>query len=891
MAEKVNIASLSIDFDDVIKQSAKYKAEIEKTKKAQKELDQTTEAGRLAFVKYDAQLKNLKKSYRDNQTFASALDSVNKDLEKTMSTQNKSTQELRDSRRELNQISKQIVGNTEEEIQLRTELNEAIDEQTEALRNQSSEFNSSKDQIGEYENGFKSAFAQIDITNGGISGFVQRSQEAGGTGKLLTSSLGGMIKGFVGVTKASIGFIATPVGVFLGVVAGAFLLVQNAMNRSETATNKIKKALSAFSGIINGVLKVLEPLGEFLIDGLVAGFELVEKGVFSAMEGIQTALNFLGFDETAESMKGFVEGVRETTQASKELVVAEVELQKAQRLSQKIQLDFQKEAEKLRQIRDDVSKTDAERQKANEDLGVVLKQQLESELQIANQALEVSRLRIEAEGATKEALDQQAEALTTISDIQERITGQESEQLTNRVALQKEASDKAKKIQEENLKRAQKVVDNAIKRQNEELTLYIEGQGIKKKTLQEQLDFEKTVSDKKKEILKAELEANKITQIQFDTELLRIKNDLLQKQAEIAVENAQKELEDYVRGNQSKVDSEKFLSEQIFEEERSRLERLAEQRRGFEAKRLEEGVISETEYNSAINEVNKANSIAKTQLQAERDEAQKEKEIIDFENKLALDAERSELDLEQALLYLERGKQDELKAAEATGANKTLIEEKYANAEVEIKRKVSENKLSLASDTLGNLITLMGKESAAGKAVAVAQATIDTYSSAVSAFNSLSGIPIVGPVLGGIAAAAAVASGIATVRQIVSTPKPSIPSATFAKGGILNGASHANGGIQTRFGELEGGEAVINRRSTSMFAPLLSSINQAGGGKAFANGGILGQAGQPSSMFDYDLFAEKTSQAVASLPNPVVGVDEITRVSGRVAEIEEVSTF
>ena len=55
----------------------------------------------------------------------------------------------------------------------------------------------------------------------------------------------------------------------------------------------------------------------------------------------------------------------------------------------------------------------------------------------------------------------------------------------------------------------------------------------------------------------------------------------------------------------------------------------------------------------------------------------------------------------------------------------------------------------------------------------------------------------------------------------------------MARGGLLQGPSHAEGGIDTRFGELEGGEAVINKNSARMFKPLLSAINQAGGGIPF----------------------------------------------------------
>jgi hypothetical protein len=63
----------------------------------------------------------------------------------------------------------------------------------------------------------------------------------------------------------------------------------------------------------------------------------------------------------------------------------------------------------------------------------------------------------------------------------------------------------------------------------------------------------------------------------------------------------------------------------------------------------------------------------------------------------------------------------------------------------------------------------------------------------------------------------------------------------YARGGITYGPSHANGGIPTRYGELEGGEAVINKRSTAMFKDQLSQLNQAGGGVSFGDGGVTGK--------------------------------------------------
>lgn len=871
-AEKINIASLSIDFNDVIKQSAAYQKEIDKTKKKQKELDKTTDEGRQAFAQYEAELKNLKKAYRDNQSFAAALDSVNKDLTKTMSTENKSTQELRDSRRELNQIAKNIVGNTEEEIELRNQLNDAIDAQTEKLREQSSEFNSSKDKIGEYENGFKSAFEQINIMNGGIGGFVQRSAEAGGTGKLFTTSLKGMAKGMVGMTKASLAFIATPIGAIIAVLAGAFLLVKNAMNRSETATNKIKKAMSAFTGIISGLLKFLEPLGEFLIDGLVAGFELVEKGIFKAMEAIAAGLEFLGFDDAADSLRGFTSEIQESVEASKKLAEAEIALEKAQRIAQKTQLDYQKQAEKLRQIRDDESKSISERIKANEELGKVLKEQLAAELAIAQQALEVAKLRIEAEGSTKETLDAQAEALTLISDIQERITGQESEQLSNLNSLRKDAAAKRKEIAEK-----------AIQKMNEELDLYIKQQGIRKKSLEEQIEFERKVSAKKIEILDAELAAKKISQIKYDAEVLELQNSLLQKQADLTVENARRELEEYNNKNRSKLDSEKFLSEELFNEEKARFERLAEQRREFEKLRLEEGVISQTEYNAAINAINEENRIANEELELERKEAKEEQEAVDLENKMILAEEQFQNEFAIRQARLEQERQAELAAAEKTGADKNLINKKYNAFEKTLGKDLTEFKNQQNAMILSGLKGLFGESTTLGKAFAIAEIATNTVQNASKAFTQAA-VFASNPLTLPLAANANIQGGIIIATGAAQAAK--VAGVKFAKGGVLQGASHAQGGIKTAFGELEGGEAVINRRSTSMFAPLLSSINQAGGGRKFANGGILGQSGQPTSMFDYEMFGNKVAEANASLPAPIVGVDEITSVANKVDVIE-----
>jgi len=108
---------------------------------------------------------------------------------------------------------------------------------------------------------------------------------------------------------------------------------------------------------------------------------------------------------------------------------------------------------------------------------------------------------------------------------------------------------------------------------------------------------------------------------------------------------------------------------------------------------------------------------------------------------------------------------------------KNKAEQEGSEESLKIEKLTTEQKLDLASNALGNISQLVGEGSKVGKAAAIAQTTIETYKGAQSAFSSLAGIPVVGPALGAVAAAAAIAGGIANVKQITAIGDPvSAPS-------------------------------------------------------------------------------------------------------------------
>jgi TP901 family phage tail tape measure protein len=116
----------------------------------------------------------------------------------------------------------------------------------------------------------------------------------------------------------------------------------------------------------------------------------------------------------------------------------------------------------------------------------------------------------------------------------------------------------------------------------------------------------------------------------------------------------------------------------------------------------------------------------------------------------------------------------------------------------------------------------------------------------------------------------------------------------FANGGMVQGKSHAQGGEKFAVGgrvvELEGGEAVINKRSTAMFKGQLSAMNAAGGGVKFADGGLMNMPSFASSQFDAT--NQQNMMGAMNQSNRVIVVEaDITESQNTVGIIEAEATF
>lgn len=790
-----------------------------------------TETGKVR-QEYNSLVKVQQTLMDSNGKLRSSTDAYEEALKREIKTK----ADAKKSNSELIKLADQLDLSNDENIETLNQLNKKIDENTEFLKANSSQMQQQQMNIGNYESALKNAVMEINIFNGGLQGFATRATQAGGAGALLTNSLKTATSATIGLTKSMLAFLVSPIGIVLGVIAGAFLLIQNAMNRSEESTNKLKAAIAPLTGIFNAILKALEPVGEFLIDGIVAGFELATKAAETAIKIIGGGLKLLGFESAGDAVLEFGNAMIQAGKDAQELALAEQELEKSQRKARLTQLQYQKEAETFRQIRDDETKSIQERIKANDELGAVLEKQLQEELRIAQTALKVANLRMKAEGENKETLDAQAEALTQIADIEERINGQRSEQLKNRVSLQKEAHD-----------RYMAQIDAQISKQKEQLDLWILQQGDRAKTLQEQLDLDRQIAKKSIAILDQELKAKKISREKYEAEVLKIRMDLAKQEAYIVEENAQRELDILIKNTDKQLEERKRLNG----EELVLIAQQEEAKLAFELTRFEQGLINETEYQAnrlAIQEEYlKKETDLKAQFDAQqiadrklRDELEVESRLLALEENAWNEFERNQIILDEQYALEQEKLQEQynnglISYDNFLQAQKNLTED-YAKQEAEIAKLKEQYKLDVASQTFSNLSAIAGKESAAGKAFAIAQATIDTYKAATSAYQAMAGIPIIGPALGAVAAAAAVASGIANVKKITSTKVPN------SGGGISNPEIQGFAGG----GTVMGGSSILRNNGDNVLVSAKvgeTFINESQ--RNFLGNDILGMAGVP----------------------------------------------
>ena len=228
--------------------------------------------------------------------------------------------------------------------------------------------------------------------------------------------------------------------------------------------------------------------------------------------------------------------------------------------------------------------------------------------------------------------------------------------------------------------------------------------------------------------------------------------------------------------------------------------------------------------------------------------------------------------LNTALLELDQQYEAQLTALNTEFSGKRRQQnEKEANEQMKLEQAKYNNTAKMTS-AASQLVRAFGSDNKAmttlAKTLALATVAINTGKAISEAIAANAGKPW---------GFAAIAGVVAQILSAMATATSIINSAKFATGGLVTGpGTGTSDSIPAR---LSNGESVMTARTTSMFAPLLSSLNQLGGGVPITTAA-------PTQETGIDYLAAAVAKGMESMPRPVVSVEEINRVGKRVEVIE-----
>jgi hypothetical protein len=205
---------------------------------------------------------------------------------------------------------------------------------------------------------------------------------------------------------------------------------------------------------------------------------------------------------------------------------------------------------------------------------------------------------------------------------------------------------------------------------------------------------------------------------------------------------------------------------------------------------------------------------------------------------------------EAALYQYKSDKREEDKQANIDAVNAGLdLAASAAQAGQDLSDAFFAGKLANVEKGSAEETAILEKQFETNKKIQIAQTLISGANGLVNLLGAKSVIPEPGAsIQRGINIALLIATTAASIAKISAAKfeAPKSAGSKFAEGGLLSGPSHDRGGIRNYFGEMEGGEFIVNKQSSAAFLPLLERINELGNSNsAMANQAAPGPTQQP----------------------------------------------
>ena len=662
-----------------------------------------------------------------------------------------------------------------------------------------------------------------------------------------------------------------------------------AFNAFLTAADKIKPLRDSVTDVGEGLAKMADEMSNNTA-GAIKTLSSAWDELMISINGNTTAIR--GFVETLTSGVKWITSFVKSTEQLAEEQIRNAKLMGENSVDEKV---VQKNIEAVERVRDAYIKSGIDEnealEKAKQERIEILERNLKQEEELADkfyQKNQEARKVYEDASFLKQGLGLEksdAKLIEEINDYWDKYT----KQLSYIASLKKQIDIIQKQSNKEKDKTKNKSIivtpeqldkEKVAIRQLEDALLNLIESNSEKQRKQIALSYDREIEDLKirlntekdltEKARNAILEIIKAKEIQKEAELDKLNDEAIAKEVERKQKLIQLQLEAVKEGSNKEFE---LKMEQL------KLQRDAE---------LQDKELTEQMKLAIVAKYDKLMSDAT--IKHNQDVANKQAEALRIQFETAMEQaygneqEILRIQMEQKKAELDAIQQMEGESLEAFNLRKLQANNAYLDSKQALKDKevqIEQEKLQAMSDVTGSLISLIDAVGESNKAAAVASKVLALAQIAIETGKAIASGVAEAIKIGFPQNLAAIATTIATVIANMATAIKTVKSAKFATGGDVKGAG--TGTSDSIPAMLSNGESVLTARATSMFAPILSAFNQAGGGVP-----IYGQQTGTQAMGE-DMLARAFAKGVASMPNPVVSVEEISNVTNRVKVIENLN--
>lgn len=857
MADKVEkILDIKVNYNEAVKAIAEYQTKIDAARDAEKNLKKQLKDGEISRQQYNEEMAASKIAIAD---YNDAIRIINKTVQNQIKQEKEQEGSLRSLRAQLSNLTAEYDALSEAERKgaRGEELKKSINEVTDALKDGEEETQRYYRNVGNYEEAIKSAVS----SNIPFIGTLIQTQDEMGSVKAGAVAAGAAVKNF---SKTLLALLANPIVAILTAISVVVMAVAKGIKSSEENTSRWNVVLAPLKMALDAVGKVLQ---------------IVASGILSVVEAGGKMMGWI--TKQLEKLPVLGKYVAEVNKENERYIAMAKEQAAIDRDTRNLQVQNAKNALQIATLK----------AKADDELNVSAKERMEAireanrlEEEASKKNYELAKRRYElmvqqnamAEN-TKETNDAIAQAevemynaLTEYQDKRGELLGREVSLANEIKSAEKEKSDAAIAAKQKELE-AVRAAEDAM------LALVKDGRDKQSKEIT--LQYNRQIEDLRTR-LKTETDLTVKARQAINDQIKALEQQKAAELQKLSEEELQKEIDNRTKLISLQLEAVKKGSEQEYQ---LRMQQLLSQRDA----ELADKELTEQMKIAIVDKYDKQMDDLILQREQEISEKQQEAVRLRMENEIMQlqQSGASELEIlqEQASQKLEllnsiqqqEGESEQEFLNRKLQANQEYIDAKKAIADKEVEiEQVKFQAIETITSGLSSAFETLGENNKTfailSKTLALAEIAINTGKALAAGIAQAQSVPFP-------ANLAAIATTVATILSNIAVATKTVKSAKFATGGLVTGPG--TGTSDSIPAQLSNGESVMTARATSMFAPLLSSFNQMGGGVP------INVTQTSSQALGEDMLARAVAKGVQSM-RPVVSVEEITSVSNRVKVLE-----